>query len=126
VEVHLHDDQSRYAGFPASSGSSPVAGPDGTLYALSAGGYASAVNDGKVVWERFLDHNYEGSSPLLGPDTTILSLSAGGYLTAQRGGLPKPDMQNGEKPEETTEQPLLRQEDGFIIIDGVKLPVNKK
>ena len=107
-------------------GSSPAVAPDGTFCTLSAGGYTGALKDGKVLWESFLDHNYEGSSPVLSPDgSSLLSISVGGYLTAVRSSIPKPDMAEIDKPAEVTDKPTIQQEEEYIIVGGVKLPVDK-
>jgi ribosomal protein L27 len=108
-------------------GSSPAVREDGTVFTLSAGGYTGALKDGNVMWERFLDHNYEGSSPVLSSDgSQIISLSAGGYLTSIKGRVTVHEALQEEDPENVKDKPTIEQQDDYIIVDGVSLPVDRK
>lgn len=60
-------------------------------------------------------------------------MSSGGLLTALKGKNSIPGAQagatsaeDGEKETEDNETPTIQEDDGYIIIDGVSLPINRE
>lgn len=108
--------------------SSPCAGPDGTVYVGSDDKLLHAVKNGIEAW-KFKTGGPVHSSPCLGPDGTVYAGCIDGKLYALE--VKKDTMKSmteGGGPSTEAEKPggQIEVDDEWIVIDGMKLPINRR
>jgi len=115
--------------FDAMIKSSPCVGPDGIVYVGSDDRKVYALKDGRKLWE-FETGGCVYSTPCLGPDGTLYVAGDDRKIYA----IPDPcnDISkylgagDDESAQGTGDHHVdIVEDEGWIIIDGIKLPVNK-